>query len=111
MLKPCKSVIIAGMTLTALMAAPALAEQSGSPIPFGGYRKDSKCGCYGTKAAVKSADQARKIIQGFLLNQDLRISAMYEFPRFFKADLVDANGTLNDVVIVDKITGRVRSIN
>jgi len=39
------------------------------------------------------------------------IGVMDEFPRFFKAELVDGKGVLRDGVIVDKINGRVRSIN
>jgi hypothetical protein len=34
---------------------------------------------------------------------------MIERPRFFRAELVDDNDTVRDVVIVDKINGRVRS--
>ncbi len=93
------------------MVASALAEQTGSPIPFGGYHKDGKCGCYGAKSAIKTADEARKVIEGFLVGHDLRIGVMDEFPRFFRAELMDGNGAMQDVVIVDKITGRVRSIN
>ena len=99
------------MAFFVLMAAPAFSEQPGSPIPFGGYRKDGTCGCYGTKSAIKTADDARKVIEGFLVGHDLRIGVMDEFPRFFKAELVDGNGAMRDVVIVDKINGRVRSIN
>ncbi len=111
MKRPCKTVMKTFMAFGVLMVAPAFAELADSPIPFGGYRKDGKCGCYGTKAAVKTADEARNVIEGFLIGHDLRIGAMDEFPRFFRAELVDGNGTVRDVVIVDKINGRVRSIN
>ena len=106
-----KTVITLYIALAGLMAAPVFAEQPGSPIPFGGYRKTGGCGCYGAKAAIKTADEARRVIEEFLVGHDLHIGAMVERPRFFRAELVDENGVLRDVVIVDKINGRVRSIN
>ena len=95
--------------LAVLMATPVFAGQTQSPIPFGGYRKDGKCGCYGAKAAIKSADEARKVVEGFLVGHDLHIGSIDERPRFFKVELVDINGTVHDVVIVQKNNGRVRS--
>jgi hypothetical protein len=111
MKKPYKGFIMLFASLAVLMAAPVFAEQSGSPIPFGGYRENGKCGCYGAKAAIKTANEARKVIEEFLVGHDLHIGAMVERPRFFRAELVDGNGAVRDVVIVDKINGRVRSIN
>ena len=106
-----KNVITMYAALALLIASPVFAEQGDSPIPYGGYLKNGKCGCYGARAAIKTADEARKVIEEFLVGHDLRIGAMVERPRFFRAELVDENGVLRDVVIVDKITGRVRSIN
>ena len=97
--------------LTILAAAPVFAEQAGSPIPYGGYCKNGKCGLYGAKTAIKGAEEARRVIAEFLVGHDLRIGAMDECHRFFRAELVDGKGAVRDVVIVDKITGRIRSIN
>lgn len=101
--------IVLYAALVILMAAPVFAEQAGSPIPFGGYRKNGKCGYYGARTTIKTAEEARKIIEEFLIDGDLRISSMAERPRFFKAELVDKNGIVRDVVIVNKVNGRVRS--
>jgi hypothetical protein len=37
------------------------------------------------------------------------VTAMDERPRFFRAEIIDGNGTVRDVVIVNKSNGRVRS--
>jgi len=110
MKRPWESVLSMCLALAVLMATPAFAEEIRSPIPFGGYRHNGKCGCYGAKAAIKTAEEARKVIEAFLVGHDLRIGAMLERPRFFKAELVDGNGSIRDLVIVDKLNGRVRSI-
>lgn len=98
------------MFFAVLMAAPAFSEEIVSPIPYGGYRHDGKCGCYGAKAVIRTADEARKVIEKFLVSHDLQIGAMLERPRFFRAELVDGKGAVRDVVIVDKFNGRIRSI-
>ncbi len=105
-----KTVITLYSTLAVLMATNAFADEAISPIPFGGYRKGGMCGFYGAKAAVKTMDEARKVIEEFLVGHNFRIGAMEERPRFFRAELVDENGTVRDVVIVHKGNGRVRSV-
>lgn len=107
---PYKTMITLYAALVILMAAPAFAERGGSQIPFGGYRKNGRCGYYGIRTVIETAEEARKIIEEFLVGGDLRISSMEEKPRFFKAELVDKNGAVRDVVIVNKVNGRVRSI-
>ena len=110
MRKSCKNRILLLAALAPLTTVPAFAEEMISPIPYGGYCKNGKCGCYGAKATIKTAVEARRIIEEFLSGHDLWVGAMIEHPRFFRAELVDGNGIIRDVVIVDKINGRVRSI-
>ena len=110
MRNPSKATIMLYVVLGALMAAPAFADDARSPIPFGGYQRNGRCGFYGAKATIKTADEARKVIEGFLAGHDLRIGAMDERPRFFRAELLDGNGIVRDVVILNKFNGRVRSI-
>lgn len=107
---PSNHIILLYTALAALLAAPAVADESSSPIPFGGYMKNGRCGFYGARAAVKTAAEARRIIEDFLEGHYLQIGAMDERPRFFRAELVDKNGTVRDVVVVNKVNGRVRSI-
>ena len=106
---PSRNIILLYTALTALMATSAFAEESRSPIPFGGYMKNGRCRYYGARVAVKTAAEARRIIEDFLEGHDLQIGAMDERPRFFRAELVDKNGTVRDVIVVNKVNGRVRS--
>ena len=106
---PSRNIILLYTALTSLMATSAFAEESRSPIPFGGYMKNGRCGCYGARVAVKTPAEARRIIEDFLEGHDLRIGSMDERPGFFRVELVDGNGTVRDVVIVHKNNGRVRS--
>ncbi|WP_173202472.1 hypothetical protein [Geobacter sp. SVR] len=109
MKKPHITSITLYATLAVLMTTPAFAKEPNSLIPFGGYQKNGKCGCYGAKATIKTAAEARKVIEGFLIGHDLHIGFMDERPGFFRVELVDGNGTVRDVVIVHKNNGRVRS--
>lgn len=99
--------LLAGAALT--IAAPAFAEPPGFTVPFGGYHRGGRCGMYGARARIMSADEARKVIEQFIAGQELQIGALIERPRFFRAELLDRERIVRDVVIVDKSTGRIRS--
>jgi len=109
MKSPGMTVITCCLGLVVLMVAPAFPEGADSPIPFGGYSNDGKCGCYGAKVPIKTIEDARKVIEKFIAGHDLRIGVMTEKPGYFRAELVDGNGTVRDLVIVNKVNGRVRS--
>lgn len=100
--------LVITMALVILLATPTFAENARSLIPFGGYLEQGKCGCYGAKTAIKTADEARKVVEEFLVGHDLHTGSIDERPNFFKVDLLDRNGIVQDVVIVHKDTGRVR---
>lgn len=95
--------------LAVLVAAPIIAGETNSTIPFGGYLENGRGGSYGAKCTIASMDEARMVVEGFLTGHDLRIGAMEEHPLFFRAELIDRFGTVKDVVIVNKVNSRVRS--
>ncbi|MEW6740211.1 MAG: hypothetical protein ACOYU2_09645 [Nitrospirota bacterium] len=78
--------------------------------PYGWYCPGPGWGGYGAKKAVKSTKDARKILNEYFKNQDVVIGSIEEREWFFEADIKDKNNNLIDVVIVDKRTGRIRSI-
>lgn len=104
-----KTTMILYAALTVLVAVPVTAGEAKSSIPFGGYLEKGRSGYYGAKTTITSLDEARRVVEGFLVCHDLRIGAMEEHQRFFRAELVDKHGTVKDVVIVNKFNGRVRS--
>lgn len=78
--------------------------------PYGHYCPSSRWGWYGAKKPVKTPEEARKILEEYLKDYDVVIDALREKEWFFEAEIKDKNNTLLDIVIVDKRTGRIRSI-
>ncbi|MCL4476987.1 MAG: hypothetical protein M1508_12305 [Nitrospirae bacterium] len=76
--------------------------------PYGDYCP--MWGSYGARKIVKTAKEAKKILQEYFKNEPVVIGNTKEREYFFEADIKDKNNNLIDVVIVDKRTGRIRSI-
>ncbi len=83
-----------------------VAGRTGDRAPYG----ISEGGEYGQKREVASPDQARKILEEYFSKKDVRIGKITEKNLYFEAEIRDRNGKLVDTVIVDKRTGRIRSI-
>ncbi|KWT76401.1 hypothetical protein ASN18_3140 [Candidatus Magnetominusculus xianensis] len=78
--------------------------------PFGGYCRGAEWGWYGAKKQIRTAQQAKKLVEEYYVNEDITIGKVAERQFFFEVDINDKNNSLIDVVIVDKRTGRIRSI-
>ncbi|MCL4536282.1 MAG: hypothetical protein M1610_01625 [Nitrospirae bacterium] len=76
--------------------------------PYGDYCP--MWGSYGARKPVRTAKEAKKILQEYFKNEPIVIGNIKEREYFFEADIKDKNNNLIDVVIVDKRTGRIRSI-
>ena len=74
--------------------------------PYGG----SRSGAYGEKIEVLTIDDARKVLKEYFSKRDVRIGEMQEREFYFEAEVLDRKNNLIDKVIVDKRTGRIRSI-
>jgi hypothetical protein len=59
---------------------------------------------------VKSAEEARKVFAEYFEKKKVKLGEVKEKEYFFEAEVFDRDGRLIDKVIVDKRTGRVRSI-
>jgi hypothetical protein len=70
----------------------------------------SEEGEYGEQKEVASADQAREILKEYFAKKDVKIGKITEKKLYFEAEIRDGEGNLVDVVVVDKRTGRMRSI-
>ena len=78
--------------------------------PYGGYCQGPRGGWYGAKNPVKTADEARSLLKRYFEDQDVIIGKITEKEWYFEADIKDKKKILVDRVIVDKRTGRIRSI-
>jgi hypothetical protein len=65
---------------------------------------------YGARRAVHSAEDARGLFVAYFAGQDVTISDINEKPWRFEADVKNHSGAIVDRVIVDKRSGRIRSI-
>ena len=78
---------------------------------YGHYWRSYKWGWYGAKRIVKTPVEANEIILQFYVPQKgIRIHRVIETPLFYQAEIINSKGVLVDKVIIDKRTGRIRSI-
>lgn len=78
--------------------------------PYGAYCPKRHADRYGARQPVHTEAEAReRLLQLFGADQ-VTVSDLEERPRHFKANIVDKNGKLLDTVIIDRRSGRIRSI-
>lgn len=78
--------------------------------PYGAYCPKRHADRYGARQPVQTADEARERLLLLFGADQVTISDLEERPRHFKANIVDKNGKLLDTVIIDRRSGRIRSI-
>lgn len=79
-------------------------------MPYGAYCPGHKGDWYGAKKIIATKEQAREILRIYFSGTDKKVGKIIEKPRFFMAEILDNSGELEDIVIVHKRTGRIRSI-
>lgn len=79
--------------------------------PYGDYCEDWRSGRYGAKDPVKTVDDARKRLERYFEDDDVVVGKITEQDSYFEADIRNPAGELVDRVIIDKRTGRIRSVN
>lgn len=77
--------------------------------PYGDYCP-ARQGRYGATRQVESEAAARNILNRYYRDRDVSIASVEERRRFYRAEILDSTGNLLDIVIIDKRTGRIRSI-
>lgn len=78
--------------------------------PYGDYKKGASDKGYGEKRPVATIEEAKQVLAEYFAKKDVRIGEIREKELFFEAEIRDKNNNLIDKVIVDKRTGRIRSI-
>ncbi len=78
--------------------------------PYGGYCRGPRWGWYGAKNPIKTVEEARKLLKRYFEGEDVVIGKITEREWYFEADIKDKKDNVLDRVIVDKRTGRIRSI-
>ncbi|MCK9229088.1 MAG: hypothetical protein M0Q23_09585 [Syntrophales bacterium] len=65
---------------------------------------------YGATRLVENEEQARKILEEYFGDLDVSIGSLERKRGFFRAEIFDASGDRIDIIIIDRRTGRIRSI-
>ena len=67
-------------------------------------------GSYGEKKEIATSEDAQKALKQYFSKKDVVIGEIVEKELYFEAEIMDKKSTVIDKVIVDKRTGRIRSI-
>ena len=78
--------------------------------PYGDYREGAGGRWYGAGRVVRTVEEAKRILDEYYSYKRVIISAVKERQWYFEAEVRDKNNILIDKVIIDKRTGRIRSI-
>jgi len=81
-------------------------------VPYGHYCPGMQWGPYGVRKPVGTTEQAKQVIETYLSDnsQGLKVGNITEKNWYFEAEILDRGKTVIDKVIVDKRSGRIRSI-
>ena len=91
--------------------AQAKDECRGERYPHGNYCEGERWGWYGERNAIKSPAEAKKVLSEYFSSvRGVKITIVKERRWFFKAEIRDRKDNLIDIVIIDKRSGRIRSI-
>lgn len=80
------------------------------PPPFGDYCPRRHADHYGARQPLQTPDEAKERLRLFFNVPPAQISLRKEIRMGYIADITNADGSLSDRVIIDKRTGRIRSI-
>jgi hypothetical protein len=78
--------------------------------PYGDYSDTSSWGRYGANNPVKDSKEARSRLERFFDGQEVVVRDVTERSSYFEAEIAGRDGNLLDRVIIDKRTGRIRSV-
>lgn len=85
---------------------------SGRCVPNGGnrwcYKRNGDC--YGERQPVRDAEEAKQFIKQQYEGRNLTVSPLIERRWGYEAEIRDHNGTLIDRIMLNKRSGRIRSL-
>ncbi|MGD2081057.1 MAG: hypothetical protein PVJ36_08005 [Nitrospirota bacterium] len=105
-----KEAICAGLVAALCLAFPLAGGEAGERPPHATYAQAAEGKGYGAKKPVATAKEARRALEEHFEGRDVKVGKIEERELFFEAEILDRRGRLADKVIVDKRTGRIRSI-
>lgn len=82
----------------------------GERYPYGHYYPGPREGKYGQRKIIRTEAEAREVLMNYFSPQKAVIGKIWEKGWFFEAEIKDIHNIPIDRVIIDKRTGRIRSI-
>ncbi|MFZ5906919.1 MAG: hypothetical protein ACOYVJ_05865 [Nitrospirota bacterium] len=77
---------------------------------YGDYKRGDKWGWYGARKVVRNPVEAQQLLDKFFIHhRNLKIGIIKERIHFYEAHIINRNGVLVDIIIIDKRNGRIRS--
>lgn len=101
--------VLLGLATPTMTQAQCLGSDWPANRPYGDHCYDSRWGWYGAKRTGNTDREAKKLLQEYYADSDVRIGKIVEKELYFKAEILDRYSRVVDRVIVDKRTGRIRS--
>ena len=98
------------------LAAPTMAQAQCTDSdlhgrwPYGDYCSGPRGGVYGDKTEVTSVGECKSILRNYYAGDDVTIGKIVNKENYFEAEILDRYNRIVDRVIVDRRTGRIRSI-
>lgn len=81
---------------------------------YGDYTSGAIEQPYGAHRSVKTQEEARLLLEKFFSSNgstnNIKIGRIKEMQNFFEAEILDNQNILIDLIIIDKRTGRLRSV-
>ena len=93
------------LALTLFSLSPLASVQAENQSPYGGSPSS-----YGESHKVRDVEAARRLLKDYFSKKTVIIGTIVEKDLYFEADILDHDKKLIDRVVVDKRTGRIRSI-
>jgi hypothetical protein len=78
----------------------------GERSPYGSTNEN----LYGQRRVVLSKEDARRILKQYFFGRNVIVGLILERKFYFEAEIRNKRGDLLDIVLIDKRTGRIRSI-
>ena len=81
-------------------------------MPYGHFCRDHGRGPYGKRMPVATAEQAKQVVETYFsaTGENVSTGKIEENRLFFEVEILNKDGVLIDRAIVDRRTGRIRSI-
>ncbi len=85
-------------------------EKTQCPFIYGHYWQSQRWGWYGAKRVVRTPVEAKEIVEQFVQNKGIKVVRIRALADFFVAEIIDRNGVVVDRILIDRRTGRARSM-